>query len=223
MNLLYLLDLIGTAAFAASGALAGIRRGMDLFGVLVLGMVTAIGGGTLRDLLLGDLPPFCLQNEIYLWLPILVALLVFGAHRSFSKLETPLLYFDAIGLGIFVIIGTGKALDLKTGALAAILMGVMTGTAGGVMRDILSNQVPLIMRREIYASACILGGFLLVILHKMEISANLSSIAAAASVILLRLLAIRYNWALPRAEQIGNSTVIRNNGEKDASGKNQGE
>lgn len=200
MKLLFLLDLIGTCAFAASGAWAGVRRGMDLFGVLVLGMVTAIGGGTLRDLLLGDLPPFCLQNEIYLWLPVLVALLVFGAHRSLPKLEAPLLYFDAIGLGTFVVIGTGKALELETGALGAILMGVMTGTAGGVLRDLLSNQVPLIMRREIYASACILGGTLLVILHKLEISANLSLLLAASSVILLRLLAIHYNWALPKAE-----------------------
>jgi uncharacterized membrane protein YeiH len=200
MNLLYLLDLIGTAAFAASGAWAGVRREMDLFGVLVLGMVTAIGGGTLRDLLLGDLPPFCLKNEIYLWLPILTALLVFATHRFWPKLETPLLYFDAIGLGTFVVIGTGKALLLQTGALGAILMGVMTGTAGGVIRDILSNQVPLILRREIYASACILGGSLLVALQRLDISANLSLALAAASVILLRLLAIHYNWTLPKAK-----------------------
>lgn len=199
MNLLYLLDLVGTAAFAASGAWAGVRRDMDLFGVLVLGMVTAIGGGSLRDILLGDLPPFCLKNEVYLWLPILVALLVFGAHRFLPRLEAPLLYFDAIGLGTFVVIGTGKALALQTGPLGAILMGVITGTAGGVARDMLSNQVPLILRQEIYASACILGGSLLVVLHKLEISANLSLVLAATSVILLRLLAIHYNWTLPKA------------------------
>jgi len=200
MKLLFLLDLIGTCAFAASGAWAGVRRGMDLFGVLVLGMVTAIGGGTLRDLLLGELPPFCLKNEIYLWLPILVSLLVFGAHRNLPKIEAPLLYLDAIGLGTFVVIGAGKALELQTGPLGAILMGVMTGTAGGVLRDILSNRVPLIMRREIYASACLLGGSLLVVLHKLEINANLSLLLAAGSVILLRLLAIHCNWSLPRAE-----------------------
>jgi uncharacterized membrane protein YeiH len=199
MNLLYLLDLTGTVAFAASGAWAGVRRGMDLFGVLVLGMVTAIGGGTLRDLLLGDLPPFCLRNEIYLWLPVAVALLVFVSHRLLPKFEYPLLYLDAIGLGTFAVIGTGKAIAFQTGPLGAVLMGVMTGTAGGVFRDVLSNEVPLIMRREIYASACIFGGALLVALQQLQVAENLALILAAASVILLRVLAIHFNWSLPKA------------------------
>jgi len=199
MNLLYLLDLIGTIAFAASGAWAGVRRGMDLFGVLVLGMVTAIGGGTLRDLLLGDLPPFCLRNETYLWLPIATALLVFLSHRFLPKIEHPLLYFDAIGLGTFVVIGTGKAIAFETGPLGAVLMGVMTGTAGGVIRDVLSNEIPLIMRREIYASACIFGGTLLVLLQHVEIPQNVALLISATSVILLRILAIHYNWSLPKA------------------------
>lgn len=199
MNLLYLLDLIGTIAFAASGAWAGVRRGMDLFGVLVLGMVTAIGGGTLRDLLLGDLPPFCLRNEIYLWLPIIVALLVFLSHRFLPKIEQPLLYLDAIGLGTFVVIGTGKALAFQAGPLGAVLMGVMTGTAGGVLRDVLSNEVPLIMRREIYASACLIGGILLVLLQQLSVPNELALLIAAASVIILRILAIHFNWSLPKA------------------------
>ncbi len=199
MELLYLLDLIGTVAFAASGAWAGVRRGMDLFGVLVLGMVTAIGGGTIRDLLLGDLPPFCLRNEIYLWLPISIALLVFLAHRFLPKIEQPLLYLDAIGLGTFMVIGTGKAIAFQSGPLGAVLMGVMTGTAGGVMRDVLSNEVPLIMRREIYASACIFGGALLVFLLHLEVADELAVIFSACSVIILRLLAIHYNWSLPKA------------------------
>ncbi len=200
MNLLYLLDLIGTAAFAASGAWAGVRRGMDLFGVLVLGMVTAIGGGTLRDLLLGDLPPFCLQNEIYLWLPLIVSLLVFFSHRLFPKIENPLLYFDAVGLGTFVVIGTGKALSFSIGPIGAVLLGAMTGTAGGVIRDVLSNEVPLIMRREIYASACVFGGALMVLLQWLAAPKELTLLLAATSVIGLRLLAIRYNWSLPKAE-----------------------
>lgn len=199
MNLLYILDLIGTIAFAASGAWAGIRRGMDLFGVLVLGMVTAIGGGTLRDLLLGELPPFCLRNEVYLWLPVVVASIVFLCHRSLPKIENPLLYLDAIGLGTFVVIGTGKAIALQTGPLGAVLMGVMTGTAGGVLRDILSNEIPLIMRREIYASACILGGTLLVGLQQLEVPHELALLLSATSVITLRVLAINFNWSLPKA------------------------
>ena len=199
MTLLYLLDMIGTAAFAASGAWAGVRREMDLFGVLVLGMVTAIGGGTLRDLLLGDTPPFCLKDENYLWLSLIVSLLVFVGHRHLNRISNPLLYFDAIGLGTFVVIGTGKALQFNLGPLGAVLMGIMTATAGGVVRDVLSTQVPLILQREIYASACLLGAGLMVALQYTSLPQNLIIVVAAATVITLRLLAISRNWALPKA------------------------
>ncbi len=199
MNILYILDLIGTAAFAASGAWAGVRRQMDLFGVLVLGLVTATGGGTLRDVLLGDFPPFSLKDETYLYLSFAVALGVFLFHRRLTFLQHPLLYFDAVGLGTFVVIGTTKALSFQTGFLVAVLMGVMTATAGGVIRDILANQVPLILRKEIYASACLAGGILLVALHHVGIPHPLPALSAALLVITLRLLAIRFNWALPKA------------------------
>jgi len=198
MTLLYALDLIGTAAFAASGAWAGIRRDMDIFGVAVLGLVTATGGGTLRDLLLG-VAPFCLQDETYLYLSIVVSLAVFVLHRRLDLLPLPLLYFDAVGLGTFVVIGTGKALNLGSGLLVSVLMGVMTATAGGVLRDVLSGQVPLILRREVYASACLAGGMLLVLLRQTPLPQPFSATLAAACVIAIRLLAIRGNWALPRA------------------------
>jgi uncharacterized membrane protein YeiH len=199
LNLLYILDLVGTAAFAASGAWAGIRRDMDLFGVLVLGVVTATGGGTLRDMLLGDSPPFCLQDENYLYIAGAVAMLVFLWHRRLGFLQHPLLYFDAVGLGTFVVIGTGKALDFHLGFLGAVLMGVMTATAGGVVRDVLSNQVPLILRKEIYASACLAGAVLLVLLQRTHMPPPLAALTAALTVISVRLLAIRYNWSLPKA------------------------
>lgn len=198
MSLLYALDLIGTAAFAASGAWAGIRRQMDLLGVIVLGLVTATGGGTLRDILLGDLPPFALKDEAYLYTSIAVALAVFVGHRHFERLHQPLLYFDAIGLGTFVVIGTGKALALQAGPLTAILMGVATATAGGVVRDVLSGQVPLILQREVYASACIAGGALLVLLHGTAVPPTVAVIVAALVTIAIRLLAIWRNWQLPR-------------------------
>jgi len=198
VTILYTLDLIGTAAFAASGAWAGVRRDMDLFGVLVLGLVTAIGGGTLRDVLLGDFPPFCLKDQTYLYLSLLVALLVFFLHPLMQRINYPLQIFDAVGLGTFVVIGTSKGLQFNLGFLGSVMMGVMTATAGGVVRDILSNQVPLILRREVYASACMVGGALLVLLHAFPIPKSLSLLLAAASVTTLRLLAIRHNWALPR-------------------------
>lgn len=199
MPLLYALDLIGTAAFAASGAWAGIRRNMDLFGVMVLGLVTAIGGGTLRDILLGDSPPFCFKDETYLYLTIAVSLTTFILYRRLDSLRHPLLYFDAIGLGTFVVIGTEKALRFNLGFLGAVMMGVMSATAGGIMRDVLANQIPLILRKEIYASACLAGGALLALLHYLEFTRPAALLIAALAVIALRLLAIRYNWALPRA------------------------
>lgn len=199
MTVLYLLDLIGTAAFAASGAWVAVRRQMDLFGVLVLGLVTAVGGGTLRDLLVGSVPPFSLQNEIYLYIAAAAALAVFVSRERFQLLEGPLLILDAIGLGTFVVIGTTKGLDFGLGLLGAALMGVMTGTAGGVIRDVLANQVPLILRKEVYASACLAGGLLLVVLEHAGAPRPAAALAGAATVIVIRLLAIRYNWSLPRS------------------------
>lgn len=200
MSLLYALDLVGTAAFAASGAWAGIRRKMDLFGVMVLGLVTATGGGTLRDILLGDTPPFCLKDETYLYVAIIMSLATFLLYRRMSSLRNPLLYFDAVGLGTFVVIGTEKALAFDTGFLGAILMGVITATAGGIMRDVLANQIPLILRREIYASACLAGGTLLALSPYTPVPRSSALLSAALLVIILRLLAIRLNWSLPRAE-----------------------
>lgn len=199
MTLLYLLDLIGTAAFAASGAWLGVRRHMDLFGVLVLGLVTAVGGGTLRDLLLGDIPPFSLQDETYLYVAILAALFVFINRERFKAFEKPLLYLDAVGLGTFVVIGTTKALDFELGFLGAVLMGLMTATAGGLVRDVLANEVPLILRREIYASACLAGGVMLVLLEQASVARPISAILAAVTVIAVRLLAIHYKWSLPKS------------------------
>jgi uncharacterized membrane protein YeiH len=203
MNLLYALDLLGTAAFAASGAWAGIRREMDLFGVLVLGLVTATGGGTLRDLLLGDTPPFIFKDETYLYLSLAISLAAFVFHRRMAFLHHPLLYFDAIGLGTFVVIGTGKALDFGMGFVGSVMMGVMTATAGGMMRDVLSSRVPLVLQKEIYASACLAGGMLLYLLNRTILPRNWAFFIAALTVIVLRLLAIRYRWSLPRASGMG--------------------
>jgi len=205
MTLLYTLDLIGTAAFAASGAWAGIRNRMDMLGVLVLGVVTATGGGTLRDILLGDFPPFCLRDETYLYISIFIAILVFFFNRRLMFLKNPLLYFDAVGLGTFVVIGTQKAMTYHMGALGAILLGVMTATAGGVIRDVLSNEVPLILRKEtLYASVCFAGGGLMVLLILTPLPAPVATIVAALTVIILRVLAIRYHWTLPRADELRN-------------------
>ena len=199
MNLLYTLDLLGTAAFAASGALAAIRRDMDTLGVMVRGPATATGGGTLRVLLLGDTPPFIFKDETYLYLSIAVSLLVFLFHHPLSRFTHPLTFFDAVGLGTFVVIGTGKALEFRFGFVGSVMAGVMTATAGGMIRDMLSNRVPMVLQKEVYASACLAGGVLLTLLHHGGVPRAWALLASAFTVIMLRLLAVRYNWSLPRA------------------------
>lgn len=206
MSLLYALDLLGTAAFAASGALAAIRRNMDIFGIMVLGLVTATGGGTLRDLLLGDTPPFIFKNETYLYLSILVSLIVFFCHHHLDSLSRPLIFFDAVGLGTFVVIGTGKGLVFGLGFVGSVMMGVLTATAGGMIRDLLSAQVPMVLQREVYASACLAGGAALYLLEHFSLLPRYINLPLAAClVILIRLVAVRHNWALPKAVQAEDS------------------
>ncbi|NOY86617.1 MAG: trimeric intracellular cation channel family protein [Deltaproteobacteria bacterium] len=199
MSVLYFLDLLGTAAFAASGALAGVQRKMDLLGVVVLALVTAVGGGTIRDLLLGAVPPFCFKDENYLYLSIVVALLIFYFHHSLDFVHRPLLYFDALGLGTFLVIGTGKALKYDAGFLVAVMMGVMTATAGGVVRDVLSDQVPFILQKEIYATACVFGGILYYILYRFGVNESLTAVISALVVVVIRVIAIHRHWSLPVA------------------------
>jgi len=200
VTVLYFLDLLGTAAFAASGALAGVQRRMDLLGVVVLALVTAVGGGTVRDVLLGSVPPFCFKDENYLYLSIVIALLVFYFHHSLDFLKRPLLYFDALGLGTFLVIGTGKALAYDAGFLVAVMMGVTTATAGGVIRDVLSDQVPFILQKEIYATACIFGGILYYILYRLGMNESLIAVIAALVVVIIRVVAIHRHWSLPIAK-----------------------
>lgn len=200
--IIYLLDLLGTVAFAASGALAGVRRGMDLLGVIVLGIVTATGGGVIRDVLLNDTPPFCFKNELYLYLAVAASVIVFLSPRSFERMNRAMLILDALGLGTFLVIGTSKALQYELGLMGAIIMGVMTATCGGLVRDILSNEIPLILQREIYASACVVGGALFYFLHHTELPHSVNLTVSAIAVIAIRCAAILKGWQLPRREAL---------------------
>ena len=201
-EIIYALDLLGTAAFAASGALAGVRRRMDLFGVVVLGIVTATGGGVMRDLLLNDTPPFIFKNELYLYLAVAASIVVFLTPRSFERMNRAMLLLDALGLGTFLVIGTSKALAYHLGFMGAVIMGVMTATCGGLIRDILSNQIPLILQREIYASACVAGGALFYLLHQAEVPSALNLTVSALVVITIRGIAILKGWQLPRGKAL---------------------
>jgi uncharacterized membrane protein YeiH len=201
-EIIYTLDLLGTVAFAASGALAGVRRRMDLLGVVVLGIVTATGGGVMRDVLLNDTPPFCFKNELYLYLAVIASIVVFLTPRSFQRMNRAMLILDALGLGTFLVIGTSKALNFHLGFMGAVIMGVMTATCGGLVRDLLSNEIPLILQREIYASACVAGGALLYSLHMADVPSAVNLTISAVTVILIRLAALIKGWQLPRGKAI---------------------
>lgn len=201
-DVIYALDLLGTAAFAASGALVGIRKRMDLLGVVVLGLVTATGGGVVRDVLMNDTPPFCFKNETYLYLALAVTILVFVIPRKFERQRKTMLLLDALGLGTFLVIGTSKALAFKLGFMGSVIMGVMTATAGGMIRDVLGNEIPLILQREIYASACIAGGVALYLLHRAGVATAVTLPVAALLVIAIRIAAILRGWQLPKGPVI---------------------
>jgi uncharacterized membrane protein YeiH len=201
-EIMYALDLLGTVAFAASGALAGVRRRMDFLGVIVLGLVTATGGGVMRDLLLNDTPPFCFKNELYLYLALAASVVVFLTPRSFERMRRAMLLLDALGLGTFLVIGTSKALDFHLGFMGAVIMGVMTATCGGLIRDVLSNEIPLILQREIYASACAAGGALFYLLHRAQVPSATNLTVSALAVITIRCTAILKRWELPRGKAL---------------------
>jgi len=194
---LYLLDLFGTAVFAITGALVAGRKELDLFGVVVLALVTALGGGTVRDLVLGARPVFWIQDSTYILLAALPALLTVPLARLGRRPRGLLRTADAFGLALFTVIGAQKALSMGTTPGIAIMMGVMTGVVGGMIRDILSGEIPLILRREVYATASLCGAVVYVLLQRWWPGHPTDLVMAMAVTLALRLSAIRWNLALP--------------------------
>ena len=195
-----ILDILGLIAFAISGALAGIEKKLDFFGVFVIALVTSIGGGTLRDLLIGNTPVFWLLNlqTIYIVTSATVLSIIFRQYLSF--LRTSLFLFDTIGIGIFTIIGIEKGLLINLSPVVCILLGTVTACFGGVARDILCNEIPVIFRKEIYATACLVGGIMFFILKILNINDDFIYLATAGTIILIRILAVRFNWSFPPIE-----------------------
>lgn len=196
--LLYMIDLFGTAIFAVSGVLLAGRLKMDPFGVIVLGSVTAIGGGTIRDMALGATPVFWITDTTYLWVIFITCLLTMILVRKPKRLAWWVLpVCDAIGLAVFVGIGVEKALAYNASGMVAVIMGVITGCGGGIIRDILAREVPMVLRSEVYATACIIGG----IFHTMAVSMgydhSTALLAGVISTLVIRLGAIRWHLSLP--------------------------
>lgn len=196
MNFITLFDYIGTFAFAISGIRLAAAKNFDLFGAYVVGFVTAVGGGTLRDLMLG-LTPFWMEQPSYVIITGVALLFVLLFRKHLVKLSNTFFIFDAIGIGLFTVVGVEKSLDAGFPVWVNIIMGAITGAAGGMLRDIFINEVPLIFRKDIYAVACVLGGIVYYICLVCGASHLVTQIVAAASVILARVLSGYFGISLP--------------------------
>lgn len=202
----FVFEVIGTIAFAVSGALVAIEKKMDLLGVLILGMLTAVGGGILRDLILGHTPPVALTTPIYFLIAVLTALLVFFPFvRKFIQsnqkiFDIVLLVMDSIGLGVFTVVGISVAIAFVPDGnlLLQVFVGVLTAVGGGVMRDVLSGQTPFIFVKYFYACAALVGAILCALLWQ-AISESFAMCIGAAAVIILRFFAAYFRWELPKA------------------------
>ncbi len=200
MTLLYFLDLLGTFAFAVSGALAGARKELDIYGISFLAVVTAVGGGTVRDTMLGRVPPFLFKDLNYLFLSLLAAVIVFLFHSHVNKKYNLLVWMDALGLGVFNVIGINIALHSGVGYIGSMIFGVMTGTLGGMMRDVLIGSTPFVLTSEVYASACIAGGSLFCALDYAGFAQTPNTALSAVLVFFVRMYTLKRGLHLPRVK-----------------------
>jgi uncharacterized membrane protein YeiH len=195
------LDLIGTFVFAISGAVSGVKHRIDLFGVLVLSFVAATAGGIVRDVLIGAVPPAAIQDWRYIALSLAAGFITFFWYPLIAKTKSPVQIFDALGLGLFAISGAGKATAFHLGPGAAVLMGVLTGVGGGIARDVLVSEVPVVFTAELYAVAA-LAGAAVVVVGGLVFPTSIPVAAIGGLVcVVLRLMAIRNGWKLPVAQQ----------------------
>lgn len=198
LNLLYIIDLIGTAVFAISGVLLAGRLKMDPFGVIVLAGAAAIGGGSIRDMLLGATPVFWIIDNNYIWVILATCLLTLIFVRRPKHLPWYVLpVLDAIGLAAFVGIGVEKSLTLDDSMMIAVMMGVITGCGGGMIRDILAREIPMVLRSEVYATACIAGGIVHTICLSLQVDPSVAFLSGMVVTLSIRLAAIRWHLSLP--------------------------
>ena len=193
----YLLDIIGTMAFALSGALTAMNKRLDPFGILIIAFVTAVGGGTLRDVLIGRTPVGWMLNLNYVYVIFIGYILAILFRKRFDKLRKSLFLFDTVGLGVFTLIGLEKGISIGLHPIICTALGTMTACFGGVIRDILCNEIPVIFRKEIYATICILGGIVFFMLKKGNFPDEFIQLVTSLVIIIVRLLVVKFNWSLP--------------------------
>jgi len=203
MEVPYIVDLLGTFVFAISGALAAFGKKMyqDIFGVSFTAFITATGGGTLRDIILGVHPLAWVADESYLIAIFVGVLLVVFFRRYIKKIPKTLFLLDTIGVALYTILGVHRIMTKKINPLAAVLLGMFSAVFGGVLRDTLINEIPLIFKKEIYATACLAGAFLFVLLNYLKVDNNISFFAGIVLIIVIRIISVRYKIALPKIEE----------------------
>ncbi len=194
---LYPLELAGTFVFAISGALAIQDQHDDLFGATFMGFVTAIGGGTLRDMMLGSYPLVWIGDIYFLYAIIAGVFVAYWLFKPLNRLKRTLLFFDSLGISFFTVLGVEKALSLGVKPEIAAIMGMFSAVMGGVIRDVLTNETPVLFRKEIYATACLIGASLYLILFRMGIDRNLNMICSIILIFIIRLLAVKFKLTLP--------------------------
>lgn len=198
MELIYTLDILGTFAFAISGALVASDKNFDLFGVLIIAFVTAVGGGMLRDVLINAHPINWIGDLNYVWTILATVITTILFKSKILPLSKTLFLFDTIGLGVFTLLGLQKGLTYNLHPIVALIMGMISAVFGGVLRDILTNKVPLIFEKEIYASACLAGGIVYLILAYFKIQENIIFVISAIVIIIIRIIAVKYHLQLPK-------------------------
>jgi len=195
-ELIFYLDIFGTISFAVAASLMAYRKNLDPFGILVISVITSVGGGTLRDILLRNYPIFWIDNIIYLIVIIVSSILTQIFIRYMSRISNLLLIFDAIGIGVFTVIGIKISLNFQLHPLISITMGTITAVFGGLIRDVLYNEIPVILHKELYATLCISGGAVFFILKYFMIPVEINYAVSMLFIILTRIVAIKYNLSL---------------------------
>jgi uncharacterized membrane protein YeiH len=198
-----ILDAIGVFVFAISGVLSGLNKKLDAFGVFIIAFVTSLGGGTLRDILIGKMPVGWMVDLKYLYIIVIAYFITVFFNKYLEKLRISLFLFDSIGLGVFTIIGIERGIEYGLHPIICIALGALTASFGGVIRDILCNEIPIIFKKEIYATVCILGGILFFVLQKINLNHDILYVIISLFMISFRLLSVKYKWCLPSLYRIG--------------------
>ena len=193
----FTLDILGTIAFAISGVLVAMEKKLDVFGVFIVAFVTAVGGGSLRDMLIGDTPVIWMRESVYAITIITSVIFAIIFQSKLKYFRRSLFLFDTLGIGLYTMVGIEKGLSAGLSPIMCVALGTMTASFGGVIRDTLCNEIPIIFRKEIYATACILGGFSYFLLQELPIPDAYAYLAGLIIVIGIRLLAVRFKIALP--------------------------